>query len=113
MIGPMFPQVPAVYRWWARAVAGLVWNQWRVLDAQYAAGIDWLDAAAGGRAGPAPELQTLEQYALERVGKGLAPPREVYEAHNRKRAHLLAVKGRSIATDRICDRFFGRFAHVP
>ena len=85
MIVPMFPQVPAVYRWWARAVASLVWNQWRVLDAQYAAGIDLLDAAAGGHAGTPPKLQTLEQYALERVGKGLAPPKEVYEAHNRNR----------------------------
>src|SRR5438132_1333553 len=85
MIGPMFPQVPAVFQWWARAVASLVWNQWRILDAQYAAGIELLDAAAGARAGPAPELQTLEQYALERVGKALAARREGYEAHNRKR----------------------------
>jgi hypothetical protein len=34
------------------------------------------------------------------------------EAYNRKRAHLVAVKDRSIATDRGCDRFFGRIAHV-
>jgi hypothetical protein len=85
MIGLMFPQSPAVSEWWARAVANLVWNQWRVLDAQYAAGIDLLDAAAGGRADTAPKKQTLEQYALERVGKGLAPPREVYQAQNRGR----------------------------
>jgi hypothetical protein len=83
MIGQMFPQFPAVCNWWARAVAGLAWNQWRVIDAQYAAGIDLLDAAAGHPAGTATQLQTLEQEALERVSKGLPPPREVYEAQNR------------------------------
>src|SRR5437773_7466215 len=31
--------------------------------------------------------------------------------HKCKRAHLVAVKDRSIATDGECDRFFGRFAH--
>jgi hypothetical protein len=85
MIGLVFPQYPAVCDLWKRAVATLAYNQWRVLDAQYAAGIDLLDAAAGARAGARPELQTLEQEALERVRRGLAPPRAVYEAQNRGR----------------------------
>src|SRR5258708_39107762 len=35
------------------------------------------------------------------------------EAYNHKDAHLVAIKDRSIATHRVGDRFFGRFAHVP
>ncbi len=85
MIGLMFPQYPAVCDLWARAVAALAYNQWRVIDAQYAAGIDLLDAAAGGQAGARSELRTLERKALERVSRGLAPPREVYEAQYRGR----------------------------
>jgi hypothetical protein len=84
MFGLMFPQYKAVLDWWARAVAGLAWNQWRALDAQYAAGIDLFGAAAG-EGGTATRPRSLEQEAVERVGKGLAPPREVYEAQNRGR----------------------------
>jgi hypothetical protein len=85
MIDLMFPPCRGVYECWSQAVTSLVRNQWQVLDAQYAAGIELLDAAVGGPAGAAPAKQTLEQHALERVQKGLSPPREIYEAHNRGR----------------------------
>jgi hypothetical protein len=89
MIDLMFPQYQGVREWWSRAFAGLVWNQWKLLDAQYAAGIEALDAVTGHPAGrPGDEragVETLEQYAAERVRKGLPPPRAVYEAQNRAR----------------------------
>jgi hypothetical protein len=37
-------------------------------------------APAGG---PATAVETLEQYALERVRQGLPPPPEIYEAQHR------------------------------
>jgi hypothetical protein len=61
-----------------------MWQQWRMLDAQYKTGIELLGAVAGEPAGLS-ALETLEQYALERARKGLAPPREVYNAQNRSR----------------------------
>jgi hypothetical protein len=85
MIDLMFPHCQDVYEHWSHAVAGLVWNQWKVLDAQYAAGIELLDAVAGGLAATGATLQTLKENALERTRKGLPPPREVYESQNRGR----------------------------
>jgi len=85
MIDLLFPQYQGVYVSWSQAMASLVRNQWKLLDAQYAAGIELLDAVTGGAPATRPTLQTLEQYALERTRKGLPPPRQVYEAQNRSR----------------------------
>jgi hypothetical protein len=85
MIDLMFTQSPSVFDYWSRAVTGLVRNQWEVLDAQYAAGIEMLDAVSGSPAATGLKLQTLEQNALKRTQKGLAPPREVYDVQNRSR----------------------------
>ena len=79
-----FPQFGGVSEWWSRAITNLMWHQWKLLDAQYGAGIDLLGAVAGSPAAPS-ALETLEQYSLERTRKGLAPPREVYNAQNRGR----------------------------
>jgi len=81
----MFPQGPSVYDYWSQTLTGLVRNQWEVIDAHYAAGIELLDAVSGNPVATGPKLQTLEQDALKRTQKGLAPPREVYEAQNRNR----------------------------
>jgi hypothetical protein len=85
MIDLLSPRCQDVCEYWSLAVTRLLWNQWKLLDAQYAAGIELLDTVAGGPAGAALAKQTLEQYALERVRKGLSPPREIYEVHNRSR----------------------------
>jgi len=85
MIESMFPQCQGVYEHWSQAVASVVRNQWELLDAQYAAGIELLDAVAGEAAATEATLQTLEQYALARTRQGLPPPRQVYEAQNRSR----------------------------
>jgi hypothetical protein len=78
-----FPQFGGVSEWWSRAITNLMWRQWRLLDAQYGAGIDLLCAVAGHPRASEPE--TLEQYALERARKGLPPPREIYNVQNRNR----------------------------
>jgi hypothetical protein len=85
MIDLLSPRYRDVCAYWSRAVTRLLWNQWKLLDAQYAAGIELLDTVAGAPAAAAPAKQTLERYALERVQKGLAPPREVYAVPNRGR----------------------------
>jgi len=85
MNGLLFEPSSDVYGMWSAAVGRLLWSQWTMLDAQYAAGIDLLDAVAGRHAGAASSIETLECYALQRVREGLAPPREIYEANNRKR----------------------------
>jgi len=95
MIDVMFPQWPSVYDCWSRAVKGLVQNQWEVLDAHLAAGIELLDAVSRSPVSTGPNatgpnatgsrLQSLEQVALERTQKGLSPPREVYDVQNRSR----------------------------
>jgi len=85
MIDLMFPQWPSVYDYWSRAVTGLVRNQWELLDAHYAVGLELLDAVSDSAVAPEPKLQTLEQDALERTEKGMPPPREVYDVQNRSR----------------------------
>ena len=79
-----FPQFGGVCGWWSRAITNLMWQQWKLLDVQYGASIQLLEAVADKPAGTS-AVETLEQYALERARKGLAPPREVYNAQNRGR----------------------------
>jgi hypothetical protein len=79
-----FPQCRDISEWWSRAITSWMWQQWRLLDAQYKTGIELLGAAAGEPAALS-ALESLEQYALARTRKGLAPPREVYNAQNRSR----------------------------
>jgi len=100
MINAMLPESRGVYSHWLRVVSSMVWGQWRLLDAQYQAGLDLLNTLAdpkeveAGRPPPAPAstapkppggLSDLEARALERVRKGFPPPAEVYEAQNRSR----------------------------
>jgi len=85
MIDLFFSPCQGVYECWSQTVTSLVGHHWKVLDAQYAAGIELLDTVAGRPAATGPTLQTLEHDALERTRQGLPPPREVYEAQNRSR----------------------------
>jgi hypothetical protein len=82
MVNEDFPDYRSTCRVWSHAFTSLLWNHWKLLDAQYRAGIGLLDAVRGaGPAGP----PSLEEMAIERVSKGLPPPREVYEVQNRGR----------------------------
>jgi hypothetical protein len=85
MFDLMFSPWRGAADYWVRAVESWAWTQWRLCDAQYAAGIDLLDAVAGPPAVRTTSVQDLERRALERVRRGLPPPREVYEVHNRGR----------------------------
>jgi hypothetical protein len=78
------PQLGGVSEWYSRAVTSLMWHQRKILDAQYGAGIELLGTMTGAPAA-ASALKSLEQRALERVRKGLPPPREVYDAQYRGR----------------------------
>lgn len=91
MIDLTSPEYQRLSQDWFREVAGALRGPWRLLDAQYRLGIDLLgvfsqDAGAAGGPGARPETSAdLERRALERVRKGLSPPREVYEAQHRAR----------------------------
>ena len=80
------PPIQGVYTHWLNAAATLLAYQWKLFEAQYQAGLSIVEAALGaaGRgagAGPAAaELERLERLAAERVSRGLAPPREAYQA---------------------------------
>jgi hypothetical protein len=79
-----FPPLGTIPECWSRAITSLMWHQWKLLDAQYGAGLDLLGVVTGESA-KASALETLERFALERVHKGLPPPREIYNAQNRNR----------------------------
>jgi hypothetical protein len=87
-------------RWWPWTVLHLALWQWKVVDAQWRAGIVLMKTLTGECAGedrttedktaavprqtPA-EFEELRERAAERVRQGAAPPREVYEVQNRSR----------------------------
>ena len=87
----------ASYQSLLKVAAGLMWSQWRLFTAPYRCCVTLSKAARrdepkrqsvpsqdredveSRNAGP------LESLAFERISKGLAPPREIYEAQNRDR----------------------------
>jgi len=81
----MFPTYRHVCECWSQAVTTIVWNQWKLLDAQYEAGLGLLDAVCGPPAGGGRTQSNLERAVAERVAKGLPPPREAHDVHNRGR----------------------------
>jgi hypothetical protein len=96
MVSFMIPKYPNVYRCWSRTLTAIMWNQWKLFDSQYKAGIGFLDVVrmrpvhGGDRPMTttehgADEVALLERCAAERMKKGLAPPREIYEVQNRGR----------------------------
>src|SRR5438034_9660856 len=95
----MTPDSRGVYSDWLQVVSTVVRGQWRLLDAQYQAGLDLLKTLAyakevepeAKRAPPTTPARfpdgicDLEARALERLRKGFPPPSEVYLAQNRNR----------------------------
>jgi hypothetical protein len=99
----MFAEYLELYQRWSTTLAHVAWVPWRLLVSQCQAGVGAVDALLtgfGGK-GKAPDdvsrgaeaalpeaprsAEGLEQVALDRVGQGLPPPREVYEVRNRDR----------------------------
>jgi hypothetical protein len=106
MIDLVFPGYCGLYRWWSGALTRVVRSQWELLEAQYRFGIGVLDALREAPAGQEPEAEwtrrvampdttrnteSLECQAVERLRKGLAPPREIYEVQNRGRLDWSSV----------------------
>jgi hypothetical protein len=79
------------YGRWSQTVTDLLAWQMNLFQAEYQVGLEMVQAALrlpGGSAAmpqPVDEFHRLEALALERVGKGLAPPREIYRAPYRDR----------------------------
>jgi hypothetical protein len=91
---------PDIYQWWSQAITSLALRPWRLLHAQYQAGVKLLNALMGSSMAresvtewkgqsPTPSIPSdfakLEHAAAERAREGRAPPREVYEVMNRSR----------------------------
>jgi hypothetical protein len=84
--------------WW-QIVSSLLECQWKLVERQYRVSLQLLEGAwraapgTGGRPAlpavttspNAARLPSLEQFAVERVRHGLAPPKEVYETPYRER----------------------------
>ena len=87
------------YQTWSRMAMSLLGCQWKFFVYQHQIGFKWMEAAlrlparAGARseergtatAQTGEEFQRLECRAAERVGQGLAPPKEIYETPYRDR----------------------------
>jgi hypothetical protein len=108
MVEHLFPDCRSLSQCWSEVFRNVVWNHWKLLDAQYEAGIDLVRSMAknppaalgrglettperGGLETTPPHATTperggnLEEAAVECVERGLPPPRAVYEVQNRNR----------------------------
>ena len=95
MIDEMIANVHFVSRSWSRMTTGLLGGQWAWLDAGFRTADKLLGAGPepplpAGAAGPAAEgVDDLVSRALDRVGMGKPPPREVYDVKYRDRIDWL------------------------
>jgi hypothetical protein len=88
MIEQMVPNMSVFCQSWASIVTSLVWGQWIMLDTGLRTAQAFLQAvtAAPGVTGPPrTKANELISRARERMRKGLAPPREIYQAPYRDR----------------------------
>src|SRR5262249_23036251 len=100
MTDPMFPNIRRLHQFWTAAMINLAWTHWTFLNAGLRlAHRMWEPTGAapgGGGSGPPPpaeaapqkasgEAEDLARRAADRMGKGLAPPPEVYQAPWRSR----------------------------
>jgi hypothetical protein len=83
MSEPMSATLKVFGQSWSRTVTSLVWGQWLLLDTGLRAAETVLGSASAGPRGGVPE--NLIERAKERMRKGLAPPREIYQAPYRDR----------------------------
>jgi hypothetical protein len=90
---------PSDYDRWSRVVASLLCCPWQLVEVQYRTGLRIMEsmfAAAGGakpaaRPAAADELGRLQRLLAERIGRGLPPPKEVYQAPYRSRIDWSAI----------------------
>jgi len=88
MNAPILLNLQAAQQSWSRTLSSIVWAQWMVLDTSLEAAQRLLKSAvpagpAVGRGQATPNVEggpaELIRRAMERMKKGLAPPREVYQ----------------------------------
>jgi hypothetical protein len=77
---------------WVRSITSMLWGQWMVVDTGLQAARTVFGAATPASAPVPPQEKPAEtgadklmQTAAERMRKGLAPPREIYQAPYRDR----------------------------
>jgi hypothetical protein len=88
MTAPPESGIQTFYKHWLSAASILLACQWKLFDAQFQAGLKFMEAALGGAPERGPgirptttdEVRELQRLAAERVSQGLAPPREIYQA---------------------------------
>jgi hypothetical protein len=86
MTEPLLTNLKVLGECWSGTVTGLVWGQWLLLDTGLRATEKVLKAASPAAADdPADATQRLIQRASERIRRGLAPPREIYQVPYRDR----------------------------
>jgi hypothetical protein len=101
----MFDQMLADYlgscRCASRALTDMMWNQWKfsvnVWEAVWAAPPPGRKDETGPEVAGAPER--LDELVKERLRKGLAPPREIYDIRNRGRIDWSKVPDWARAVD--------------
>lgn len=95
MFDELIDNVRSANRSWSRMATGLLRGQWSLVDAGFRTADKLLGAAAGPAAPqdvaarPAAGLDALVDYSLERVRKGLPPPRELYDVTYREQIDWL------------------------
>ncbi len=81
---PQGMESQTVYGYWSGWWTGMLGYQWRVLETQYQLGLRIMETALGTTTGRSEGFEKLERIAEERVGQGLAPPPEIYQAPYRR-----------------------------
>ena len=94
MFDEVMDNIRCVNQSWSRVTTGLLRGQWAWVDAGFRTADKLLPAAdeppAPGAAAARPGgLDALVGYSLERVRKGMPPPRELYDVKHRERIDWL------------------------
>jgi hypothetical protein len=89
----MMPQAaskfPSFYETWASALTGMLEFQWWLCQIPIKTGMEIMQvfsnapdvvAPAAGQSRDAADVRELEKLAIERARRGLAPPRQIYQA---------------------------------
>jgi hypothetical protein len=83
MIEQIVPDMKAFRQSWTSTVTSLMWGQWIVLDTGFRTAQAIFQAASappGAVSAKHSKKDELVSRAVERMKKGLAPPREIYQA---------------------------------
>jgi hypothetical protein len=74
MVEHVFPDCRSLSQCWSEVFRNVIWNQWKLLDAQYEAGIELLGFMRKNAAAESTPVESLQQAVAKRVEKGQPPP---------------------------------------